>query len=259
MSPPTYLPQDNKTWHAGTPTENCTICAIQPSELAVDQILDQTWHHGTYFIGTPISVEVTFTGTAVYVYNVVPNTLPGADTQVNISFAIDGETVGTFFHPNDSSSIILYNHLVYSHASLSNTPHTLVMSASGDQESLIFFDYLLFTTDVDNPSSSPTSSTAPTTSSLEPSTAHSPTLSGTTDTGSSIPSASSKSSNTAVIGGAIGGAAALLLVTALIFLYLRRRRRGRILHPNAPSMTTAGESHVLCGPARIASVADAVS
>ena len=72
---PTYLPDDG-TWHAGTPTEQCDTCKIKPSELDADQMLDQTWHHGTCNNDVPIQMEVTFTGTAVYVYNVVLNTLP---------------------------------------------------------------------------------------------------------------------------------------------------------------------------------------
>ncbi|KAI1791469.1 hypothetical protein LXA43DRAFT_1094610 [Ganoderma leucocontextum] len=65
--------------------EQCDICTIKPSELDTSQIVDQSWHHATYFIGIPIQVQVTFPGTAGYVYNVVPNSLPnGAITLVNV-------------------------------------------------------------------------------------------------------------------------------------------------------------------------------
>lgn len=157
---PEYLPA-NGPWHVGSPTEQCDVCAIKPSELDTSQIFDQSWHHGSYLLNNPISVQVTFPGTAVYVYNVVPNTIPGANTFMNISFAIDGETVGQFLHVPDSISEIMYNHLVYANTTLSDSPHTLVMSASGSNESFIFFDYLLYTTEVDGPAipASPTSST----------------------------------------------------------------------------------------------------
>ena len=157
---PTYLPA-NDTWHTGSPGEQCAVCTIKPSELDTSQIFDQSWHHGSYLLNNPISVQVTFPGTAVYVYNVVPNTIPGANTFMNISFAIDGETVGQFLHVPDSISEIMYNHLVYANTTLSDSPHTLVMSASGSNESFIFFDYLLYTTEVDGPAipASPTSST----------------------------------------------------------------------------------------------------
>ncbi|TBU24185.1 hypothetical protein BD311DRAFT_672362 [Dichomitus squalens] len=226
---PAYLPADDVNWHAGTPTEECDICKIKPSELDLNQILDQTWHHGTYFQGSPIQVQVTFTGTAVYVFNVVPNTLPGTDTLMNISFAIDGETVGDFFHQPNSSSVILYDQLVYSNATLPNTSHTLVMSASGDEESLIFFDYLLYTADIDSTGSSllpfPTPTPPPgLTSSLTPSPISS--------TGSSTSPPSSHVPIAAIVGGVVGGVVGLLVIGALASFSLCRRSRGRARRPS---------------------------
>ncbi|PIL33026.1 hypothetical protein GSI_04475 [Ganoderma sinense ZZ0214-1] len=157
---PVYTP-NNTTWHIGSPTEQCDVCAIKPSEFDTSQIYDQTWHHATYFVGTPIQVSVTFRGTAVYVYNVIPNYLKGANTYVNLAFAIDGITVGQFTHTPDSSGTILYNYLVYWTTGLANAEHTLVMSASGSQESLIFFDYLVYTTEVDDATTSGAASSSP--------------------------------------------------------------------------------------------------
>ncbi|PIL33597.1 hypothetical protein GSI_04220 [Ganoderma sinense ZZ0214-1] len=129
---PTYLPANT----------------IKPSELDTTQILDQSWHHGSYLPGIPIYVQVTFRGTAVYVYNVVPNTLPGAKTFVNISFALDGAPVGQFLRVPDARSDILYNHLVYANTSLcGDAPHTLV------------FDYLLYTINVEETPSASVSAT----------------------------------------------------------------------------------------------------
>ncbi|KAM5543046.1 hypothetical protein V8D89_003430 [Ganoderma adspersum] len=200
---PEYLPA-NSPWHVGSPTEQCDICAIKPSKLDTTQILNQTWHHGSYLREKPLYVQVTFSGAVVYIYNVVLNTLPGANTFMNTLFTIDGETAGQFLHAPDSSSEILYNHLVYANASLSaDAPHTLVMSASGRNESFVFFDYLLYTTEIDAPaipasatssstaSPSSTLTTSTTSSSAHPQTAITITASATVFLGSTTPSAAS--------------------------------------------------------------------
>ncbi|PIL26700.1 hypothetical protein GSI_11227 [Ganoderma sinense ZZ0214-1] len=53
---PTYLPA-NDTWHVGSPSEQCAVCAIKPSMPDTNQILDQSL--------APRHVQVTFPGTAV--------------------------------------------------------------------------------------------------------------------------------------------------------------------------------------------------
>ena len=203
---PTYLPAHD-TWHAGSPTEQCSICTIKPSELDISQILDQSWHHATYFSGTPVQVQITFRGTAVYVYNVVPNFLPnGAVTFVNISFALDGETVGHFSHVPNNSSEIQYNQLVYANTSLLDSLHTLVMSASGSKASLIFFDYLLYTIETQGTTSTP------------PDSSPSSTITALSTSSAAPPIA-------AITGSVVGGVVLLLLVAALLLYRLRRHRR----------------------------------
>ena len=127
--------------------------------LDIDQIADHSWHHAMRFIDTPIQVQTIPQGTAVYVYDVLPNALPGgARMTVNISFALDGETVGHFYRTPDFSSEILYHQLVYANTTLFDSLYTLVMSASGSGASLIFFDYLLYATEAQgSPSATPTS------------------------------------------------------------------------------------------------------
>ena len=200
---PTYTP-NNSSWHLGSPTEQCSVCAIKPSEFDTSQIYDQTWHHATYFIGIPVQVSVTFHGTAVYVYNVIPNYLKGANTYVDLSFSIDGVTVGQFQHTPDSSSTILYNHLVFANTGLSNAVHTLVMSASGSKESLIFFDYLVYTTEVDDTAAATTSGAASSSASsnAQANTNTTPALiASSTSPGPSGLTASSLSSNSASASG----------------------------------------------------------
>ncbi|EJF62036.1 hypothetical protein DICSQDRAFT_37999, partial [Dichomitus squalens LYAD-421 SS1] len=144
---PVYLPNDG-TWHVGSPSEDCDSCKIKPSTLDISQIHDHTWHDATHTPGlTPAQIIVNFTGTAVYVYNIVPNSLPNSTTTfVNISFTLDGSDAGSFVrHPDPKTEVIQYNQLVYSKNGLENVPHTLVMTSGGDPKCLVLFDYLLYT------------------------------------------------------------------------------------------------------------------
>ncbi|EJF62029.1 hypothetical protein DICSQDRAFT_43438, partial [Dichomitus squalens LYAD-421 SS1] len=144
---PVYLPNDG-TWHAGSPSEDCDSCKITLAILDVHRIHNHTWHDATHTPGlTPAQIIVNFTGTAVYVHNIVPKFLPNnTATFANISFTVDGADIGSFLHtPDLSTEVIQYNQLVHSITGLSNGPHTLVMTADGDTESLVLFDYVLYT------------------------------------------------------------------------------------------------------------------
>ena len=93
---PEYLPNDG-TWHVGSQTEDCPTCKIKPSTLDLSQIHEQTWHDATHSPPlTPATVTVHFNGSAVYVFNILPNTLFNTTTFVNITFTIDGEDAGIF-------------------------------------------------------------------------------------------------------------------------------------------------------------------
>lgn len=153
---PTYFPSDSK-WNIG---QTCTGCAVKPSAL-IDpgQVFDGTWHDATHYgqKGTNISVQVDFTGTAVYMYNILINIAPGTKTTslTLLHFYLDGDQVGTFTHDRDNTTKVIYNALVYKNTSLSNTPHSLRAEASGSETILFLFDYVIYTVE-DNvePSSS---------------------------------------------------------------------------------------------------------
>lgn len=176
---PEYSPKVG-SWHLGSPSEDCPSCSILPSMLDLTQIHDETWLDATYWPSDdPAAVAVHFTGSAVYVFNIVPNTLR-ADTFTNISFSIDGGDITLFTHSPDPSNTILYKHLVYQSA-FNHAPHTLVMTPANN--SLILFDYLIYTTlSNDNTTSPPdTTSTDNSTSTRlpnntsQPSSSHTPT------------------------------------------------------------------------------------
>ncbi len=105
-----------------------------------------------------------FNGTAVYVYNVIPNTVTDAntDTGTNLTFSIDGARVGTFTHTPSSSMEFDYNTPVHSSTDLNmNQEHTLVIQTVGDiSPSLILFDYVIYTfsDDAESPASTSSSS-----------------------------------------------------------------------------------------------------
>lgn len=86
------------------------------------------------------------TGTAVYAYFILANTVTGATTLTNMSFTIDGSVVGHFVHEPTSSTDYVYDYAAYVNKSLDNTDHTIVISAVGTtNNSLILFDRLIYT------------------------------------------------------------------------------------------------------------------
>ncbi|KAI1782902.1 hypothetical protein LXA43DRAFT_1137095 [Ganoderma leucocontextum] len=233
---PEYLPNDG-TWHVGSPAEDCSTCKLTPSTFDLTQVYEETWHDATYSPPrTPATITVQFTGTAVYVFNILPNTLSNTTTVVNISFSIDGTDVGTFTRSPDSSSTILYNQLVYQNTALTDVAHTLIMTAGGDSKSLVLFDYLLYTTQ-SNDTTSTSASTSTTTQSSPTSTS--------TPIDSSLDQSSPSSTPVGAIVGAVIGSLICLLGMVIVACHLRRRIRAR----SEPPQTERGhESNHTSGP-----------
>ncbi|KAJ8472332.1 hypothetical protein ONZ51_g8585 [Trametes cubensis] len=101
----TYIPSEG-SWSAG---QTCMTCPIHPGIINSTQVYDGTWTYTIYDPGDTRSIQATFNGTAVYVYNVLANRVPGAATFMNLSFSIDGIYRGQFIHIPDSSTTVLYN------------------------------------------------------------------------------------------------------------------------------------------------------
>jgi hypothetical protein len=152
-----YEPSDH--WSFGPA---CTQCVVKPDPQKVS---DGTWHDTSAISQeVPANMTLKFTGmsrsqdiansnadgvpgTAVYLFCIVPNTVPGAGSStVNLTFTLDGQSDGTFLHQPDGTQNIIYNVPVYARTSLDNKPHTLVMSpVAGINSSLVLFDYAVYT------------------------------------------------------------------------------------------------------------------
>ncbi|KAI0326742.1 hypothetical protein GY45DRAFT_63408 [Cubamyces sp. BRFM 1775] len=179
---PSYLPDGG--WAQGS---QCTTCNIHPGLVDVSRTFDQTWHDSTYHPGQPDRViTVSFTGTAVYVLNLVANNVQYTTTLTNLSFSIDGTYIQQYFHnPDGAQAQILYSVPVFSYTGLPNLPHTLEIRANGPSASLILFDAVIYTVP-DTASITPVSSSSTmTTSSSSTSSKSTPTTRPLVSTGSS--------------------------------------------------------------------------
>ncbi|KAI0756231.1 hypothetical protein C8Q80DRAFT_1115816 [Daedaleopsis nitida] len=125
----------------------CSVCRAKPDP---SKVYRGTWHDTTshYTENNPSSVSLQFTGTAVYVYNIMANIVPKATTFTGLRFTLDGAAVGSFTHIPTETTEYQYNVLVYMNNSLKNMEHTLQMwtEAGPEQDaSLSLFDYAVYT------------------------------------------------------------------------------------------------------------------
>ncbi|KAI0326753.1 hypothetical protein GY45DRAFT_1309882, partial [Cubamyces sp. BRFM 1775] len=140
---PVYQPDDG--WAQG---DKCGGCNIKPSpagSVDVSRVHNGTWHDSTYHPDSPErTINVTFTGQAVYVFNLIANTIPGTSTVTNLTFYVDGTFTSSYAHTPDNGPAILYDVLVF-HTDLPHAPHTLTISSGGSSASLLLFDYIIYT------------------------------------------------------------------------------------------------------------------
>ncbi|KAI0828997.1 hypothetical protein BC628DRAFT_1187410 [Trametes gibbosa] len=140
---PVYAP-DNLNWIQGL---TCVHCTLLPYKVIdVSQTFGGTWHDCTYHPGTPDrTIAASFTGTAVYVYLIVPNTVPWTTTFMNLSFSIDNIYYNQYEHTPDNSSTINYKVLAFQAPNLANIEHNIEIRATGPSDSLFLFDYMEYT------------------------------------------------------------------------------------------------------------------
>ncbi|KAI0354714.1 hypothetical protein OH77DRAFT_483639 [Trametes cingulata] len=212
----------NSTWIQGI---DCVHCSMLPHKVVdVSQTFDGTWHDSTYHPGNPDrGLTASFTGTAVYVFFLIPNFVQYTTTFTNLSFTIDGTYMNQFVHNPDSTSTILYQVPVFTATSLSNTAHTIEIRASGPTASILLFDYMAYTVEEADPPTT-SASAAPLSSSLPPA-SPAPIQPQPTAGGTTTPQGGKHAiSLGAIIGGVVGGVAFLALL-GLLLCWLRKRRR----------------------------------
>lgn len=135
-----YTPQ-NGHWNLGPGCQRCS------ASLDASQTFDQTWHDGAHYPGDSfvLTAEVSFTGTAVYVYGIKGYGNEFAAT--DLTFLIDNEQVGYYSQPDINGMGWVYNMLFFSTQSLSSGQHTLTIqngAHNGSAISLLLLDYIIY-------------------------------------------------------------------------------------------------------------------
>ncbi|KAI0333967.1 hypothetical protein GY45DRAFT_136296 [Cubamyces sp. BRFM 1775] len=224
----TYTPA-NGGWEPG---QTCSVCQIHPGIIDPAKAFDGTWFYTAY--NPPrqalTTIEVSFSGTAVYVFNIIPNTVPGVGSYTNLSFSLDGYYAGQYVHIPDSTQDIFYNVSVFAIANLANAAHVLTISLQGEKIAHVLFDYLIYTTDEPEPQSSRipyiSASLLPVTSASSQA-LPSPTPRMTPPLPSPTPRMTPPANTGVLLGGVIGGIAVLVLAGVQLFwLCTRKRHRG---------------------------------
>jgi hypothetical protein len=141
---------------------------------------------------------------------------------MSLGFSLDGEPAGTYNHdPDMNNAAFQYNVSVFAKNSLSNTAHTLVIEPTSggtqDQNTILFFDYAVYTFDDSSLSTAGnTSITSSSSSSFGAPTGQPP------SSGSSLGSTHSLG---AIAGGVVGGVIAVLLTLLAVYVIARHRRK----------------------------------
>lgn len=72
--------------------------------------------------------------------------MPFADTGTNLTFRLDAEPEVQFVHtPDLTTTDLIYNATVFSKDGLVNTAHQLLVLTATENNSVVIFDYALYT------------------------------------------------------------------------------------------------------------------
>lgn len=156
----TYSPNNDGLWSQGS---NCSKCLLKPN---VSLALDGTWHDSTYGgqAPGPFSFTILFDGDnsdslrvlsltfvigiALYVFCILAEGVPDANTATELTFLMDNTASGTFiWTPNNSVEQYTYNASVYTNTNISTTAsgssglHNLTVLST----QVVLFDYAIYT------------------------------------------------------------------------------------------------------------------
>ncbi|KAJ6592291.1 hypothetical protein DFH09DRAFT_1306165 [Mycena vulgaris] len=122
---------------------NCSKCSVK---LDPSQVFDGTWHDSSQLPGgKPVSITLSFHGTAIYVFCILANAVKNAVTNSDFLFSLDGLPRGRFTHEPSSSPDYTYGANVFSAHGLELGPHELVLATDNSTGSLLLFDYAIYT------------------------------------------------------------------------------------------------------------------
>lgn len=183
---------------------------------------NQTWtgmtiNQTTSVLGGGTQLNLTFDGTAIYVYHIIPAMNDFSENTFGISYSLDGEQ--PMLQAYGKGPHTQYNQLAYSREGLSPSTHVLGLTIGDPGLPQMFFDYAVYTTD-DGTTGSYTAempATSGTSSVSYPKTSSTP---SSMDQASA--SSTKKANLAAVVGGTAGG---IVLLACLGGIYLFRRRR----------------------------------
>ncbi|KAH9912312.1 uncharacterized protein BXZ73DRAFT_107513 [Epithele typhae] len=278
---PIYKP--TAEWADGN---TCDACYVNSSNVDISKVFKGTWHDSTWY---PVntgerSITLTFNGTAVWVYMILANQIQSTSTTTNLAFSLDEIPRGKFMHPPDKTNDVLYQQLVFEKTGLALQTHSLEITGTGNEASLMLFDNVVYTAfeadyPTDNPyptlgSNLPLSSSATAQGSLSDAsgppthtttvTAHSinsvvttshpdilPTASVMTVSTTSLPQNATvsgtqlpSSNRSATIAGSVCGGIALLISGIVLTLLYTRRIRARTIAVTFPPGTGYGSESI---------------
>ena len=152
---PTY----SNDWNYGP---DCPGCYIQPDKA---KAYEQSWHDVTVSPNDASARNVSFSfngmylatafreqhptalsGTAIYIYGILPPPVEFATTYVNVSVRLDGKVVGRFENDPTEQTGYRYNVTIYENTSLDYGEHNVVITPRRDVNASYFaFDWAQYT------------------------------------------------------------------------------------------------------------------
>ncbi|CAA7270983.1 unnamed protein product [Cyclocybe aegerita] len=139
---PIYFPpsKPESPWN----NQTCGGCAIQPN-------LNMT-HRRTYTAATyhpflqNMSITLDFTGIAVWVFFINANNAGIAVTTMTLAnFTLDDQPPHLFQHvPDMTRTDNDFDAVAYQQDGLTNTPHRLLISTTGDSDAYVNFDFAIY-------------------------------------------------------------------------------------------------------------------
>lgn len=200
--------------HPGTnPILTTTCLQGVDSSLAYNQTwTGMTINQTTSTLGGLTQLNLTFNGTAIYVYHVIPAINDFSETTFGIAYSLDEDD--SKLEAYSKTPHTQYNQLAYSREGLSPSTHTLGVTIGDPGLPQMFFDYAIYTTDDDTTGLSPVASGTSDSASNVSRTASSYQGDVSSTTGIKLPVAP-------IVVGAVGG---IVFFVCLGAVYIFRRR-----------------------------------